>query len=48
MAALEQELREMEIRRVSLNVFAHNGRAGRLYSKMGYVHVSSRMSKALN
>ena len=48
MVAMEQELRQMEIVRVGLNVFAHNSVAARMYSKIGYIPVSTRLIKVLD
>lgn len=47
MGAMEQELRRMNICRITLNVFAHNSIAARMYSRLGYAPVSTRMSKQL-
>jgi ribosomal protein S18 acetylase RimI-like enzyme len=38
MLAMEQELRTMQVTRITLNVFAHNSVATRLYSTMGTGH----------
>jgi RimJ/RimL family protein N-acetyltransferase len=47
LAAMEQVLRQPNIGQVTLNVFAHNVTAARLYSKNGYTPVSIRMRKNL-
>src|SRR5271170_6657936 len=47
MLAMEQELRTMQVTRITLNVFAHNSGATRLYSTMGYRALAIRMAKEL-
>jgi ribosomal protein S18 acetylase RimI-like enzyme len=47
MLAMEQELRTMQVTRITLNVFAHNSVATRLYSTMGYRALALRMAKEL-
>jgi ribosomal protein S18 acetylase RimI-like enzyme len=47
MLAMEQELRTMQVTRITLNVFAHNSVAMRLYSTMGYRALAIRMAKEL-
>jgi ribosomal protein S18 acetylase RimI-like enzyme len=47
MLAMEQELQTMQVTRVTLNVFAHNSVATRLYSTMGYRALAIRMAKEL-
>jgi ribosomal protein S18 acetylase RimI-like enzyme len=47
MLAMEQELRTMQVTRITLNVFAHNSVATRLYSTMGYRALAIRMAKEL-
>jgi ribosomal protein S18 acetylase RimI-like enzyme len=47
MLAMEQELRTMQITRITLNVFAHNSVAARLYSAVGYRALTIRMAKEL-
>jgi ribosomal protein S18 acetylase RimI-like enzyme len=47
MIAMEHELRKLNVSSVTLNVFAHNSTAFQMYVKLGYVPVSTRMSKLL-
>lgn len=47
MLALEEEVRALGISRISLNVFAHNNTARKLYDGLGYSTVSSYMLKCL-
>jgi ribosomal protein S18 acetylase RimI-like enzyme len=47
MLAMEQELQTMQVTRITLNVFAHNFVATRLYSTMGYRALAIRMVKEL-
>jgi ribosomal protein S18 acetylase RimI-like enzyme len=47
MCAMEQELRTMQVTRITLNVFAHNSVATRLYSTIGYRALAIRMAKEL-
>lgn len=44
---LEARLRELGIRKVSLNVFGYNERARALYDRMGYTITGMGMSKVL-
>lgn len=47
MLAMEHELQTMQVTRITLNVFAHNSVATRLYSTMGYRALAIRMAKEL-
>ncbi|MFP4975428.1 GNAT family N-acetyltransferase [Paenibacillus sp. CN-4] len=47
MQALDEEARQMEIRRIGLHVFGQNNRAFELYKKMGYAVTDITMSKEL-
>ena len=47
MLALEDEARALGISRISLNVFAHNASARKLYDNLGYDAISSCMLKCL-
>lgn len=48
MRAMEEELRQIGITKISLNVFAHNAVAARMYSKIGYEPISTKMIKKIS
>ena len=48
LAAMEQELRKLNATSVTLSVFAGDSIASRMYRKLGYAPVSTRMGKPLN
>ncbi len=48
MRAMEEELRQIGITKISLNVFAHNTVAARMYSNMGYEPISTKMIKKIS
>lgn len=45
MAALDDEVRKLGLKQISLHVFGHNERAFRLYQKMGYEVTDIQMTK---
>ncbi|MFD1179530.1 GNAT family N-acetyltransferase [Paenibacillus puldeungensis] len=47
MAAIDDEVRKLGLKQISLHVFGHNERAFRLYQKMGYEVTDIQMTKKL-
>lgn len=47
MAAMEDELRKMNVSSIILNVFTHNLTARKMYTGLGYSPVATKMSKQL-